>query len=188
MLGSRHVQRRLHSVDLDDPRRDHVPPLRVGGERDQVSVDLRLWTAHRLDISHDRVRAVNRLRGTASVTSRRQSAVGVVVESMPGFGPVLAAAFIARGESWTCGRTVYVIPAIIHAVSDIGGKRHMVRRPQRSHPRSAGHPCTFSPMATSSSTRSRRDLLAHHWRDLGSEQLDRLHDLGMRQRADPRLQ
>jgi hypothetical protein len=38
--------------------------LRVVGERDQVSVDLRLLTAHRLDLIHDRVRAVNRLRAT----------------------------------------------------------------------------------------------------------------------------
>jgi len=38
--------------------------LRPVRERDQVSVDLRLLTSRRLDLIHDRVRAINRLRAT----------------------------------------------------------------------------------------------------------------------------
>lgn len=38
--------------------------LQMVAERDQVSIDLRLLTAHRLDLIHDRVRTINRLRAT----------------------------------------------------------------------------------------------------------------------------
>lgn len=38
--------------------------LRPPKERDQVSVDLHLLTARRLDLIHDRVRTINRLRAT----------------------------------------------------------------------------------------------------------------------------
>ena len=41
--------------------RTDLHPVR---ERDQVSVDLRLLTSRRLDLIHDRVRAINRLRAT----------------------------------------------------------------------------------------------------------------------------
>ena len=41
--------------------RTDLQPVRDG---DQISVDLRMLTAHRLDLIHDRVRAINRLRAT----------------------------------------------------------------------------------------------------------------------------
>ena len=41
--------------------RTDLQPVRDG---DQISVDLRMLTAHRLDLVHDRVRAINRLRAT----------------------------------------------------------------------------------------------------------------------------
>ena len=41
--------------------RTDLQPVRVPG---QVAVDLRLLTSHRLDVIHDRVRAINRLRAT----------------------------------------------------------------------------------------------------------------------------
>lgn len=41
--------------------RTDLQPVREG---DQISIDLRLLTARRLDLTHDRVRAINRLRAT----------------------------------------------------------------------------------------------------------------------------
>ena len=41
--------------------RTDLRPVRLGN---QVAVDLRLLTSHRLDVIHDRVRAINRLRAT----------------------------------------------------------------------------------------------------------------------------
>lgn len=41
--------------------RTDLQPVRIS---DQIAVDLRLLTSHRLDVVHDRVRAINRLRAT----------------------------------------------------------------------------------------------------------------------------
>jgi transposase len=62
---------------------------------DQISVDLRLLTARRTDVICDRVRAINRLRATLLEYFPALESADVLL-SLPGFGPVLAATFLAN--------------------------------------------------------------------------------------------